>query len=322
MNLLSQWLWLGLLTLPAILVLHLLRERSRRQPISSLELWRWLEKELRGPRLRRLPVTWILLLQLLAALGLNVALSRPQFSWAQLLPARQHLILVVDTSSSMAARDVPPTRLAQAQAAAGARLAALGETDRATIISAGPAARQLASADAGSLNDLAGRLASLQAGGDGSDWAGALALAAAAIEPDLTNRILVYTDGAFEMSSAIEAVSFPAEVELHLVGQPQSNQAVVNLAVRPSASGAVQVFARVANFADAPVERALTLTADGNARDQLVVSLPPSGVSDQAWTLPPGVRTVAVALASADVLPADDTAAVGVLGSSTLRGVR
>ena len=80
MNLVSQWLWLGLLTLPAILLLHLLRERSKRQPISSLELWRWLEKELRGPRLRRLPVTWVLLLQLLAALGLNLALSRPQFS--------------------------------------------------------------------------------------------------------------------------------------------------------------------------------------------------------------------------------------------------
>ncbi len=322
MNVLQQWLWLGLLTLPAILLLHLLRERSKRQPISSLELWRWLEKELRGPRLRRLPVTWVLLLQLLAALFLNLALSQPQLTLARLIPGRQHLILIVDTSSSMGAQDVQPSRLAQAQAAAAARLATLGENDRVTLISAGPAARQLGSATGESLGDLNGRLAALRAAGDGSDWPGSLALATAAIEPDLNNQVVVYTDGAFEMSSTIAEVSLPAEVEITLVGQPQANQAVVTLAVRPSSSGAVQVFARLANFSDTPAERTLTLFADGRSRDELVVTLPASGVSEQAWTLPPGIRTVSVSLGgSGDVLPADDSAAVGVLGTTTLEGV-
>lgn len=321
MNLVSQWLWLGLLTLPAILLLHLLRERSKRQPISSLELWRWLEKELRGPRLRRLPVTWVLLLQLLAALGLNVALSRPTFTWARLLPARQHLIFVVDTSGSMGASDAPPTRLAQAQASAGARLATLGETDRATLITAGPVARQLGSADTAGLNAVAGPLAGLRAAGDGSDWAGALALAAAAVEPDYTNTIIVYTDGAFTFSADTEQPALPAEVELKLVGQPIGNQAVVTLAVRPSASGAVQVFARLANFANAPVERSLTLFADGSVRDELPVLLPASGVTEQAWTLPPGVTNLSVQLGGGDVLAADDVAAVGVLAGGQLQAV-
>ena len=322
MNVLQQWLWLGLLTLPAILLLHLLRERSKRQPISSLELWRWLEKELRGPRLRRLPVTWVLLLQLLAALFLNLALAQPQLSLARLLPSRQHLIVIIDTSSSMGAQDVQPSRLAQAQAAAAARLAALGQDDQATLISAGPVARQLGSAEAESSGDLNGRLFALRAAGDGSDWPGALALAAAAIKPDLNNVVAVYTDGAFAMSSSSADVSLPASVDVTLVGQPQANQAIVTLSARPSSSGAVQVFARLANFSEAPAERTLTLFADGRARDELVVTLPESGVSEQAWTLPPGVRSVSVSLGgSGDVLPADDTAAVGVLGTTTLEGV-
>lgn len=313
MNLVSQWLWLGLLTLPTILILHLLRERSKRQPISSLEMWRWLEKELRGPRLRRLPVTWVLLLQLLAALGLNLALARPQFTWAQVRPPRQHLILVIDTSSSMGARDVPPTRLAQAQAGAAVRLAALGETDKVTLITAGPAARQLGSTGAGEATDLAGRLAGLRPAGDGSDWSGALALATAAVDNEFNNAIVIYTDGAAELPEGAAHMALPAQVEVNLVGQPQGNQAVVGLAVRPSPSGAVQVYARVANFADAAASRTLTLTADGSVRDEAAVALDGSGVAEHAWTLPPGVKTVSVGLGGArDVLPDDDTAAVGV----------
>ena len=321
MNLISQWLWLGLLTLPAIVILHLLRERSKRQPVSSLELWRWLEKELRGPRLRRLPVTWILLLQLLAAAGLNLALTQPEFAWARPRPPRQHFIFVVDTSGSMAAQDVPPSRLAQAQAGVAARLATLGESDQVTLITAGPAAQQVASAETKEVGEVAGRLAALRPAGNGSDWAGALALAGAAVELDFTNTIIIYTDGAFEVGETAEAITLPAEVELNLVGQPQANQAIITLAVRPATSGAVQVYARLANFSDAPAQRPLTLLADGSVRDELTAELPASGVTEQAWTLPPGVGTVAVRLGGSDVMPADDSAAVGVVTGSPLRGV-
>ena len=49
---------------------------------------------------------------------------------------------------------------------------------------------------------------------------------------------------------------------------------------------------------------------------------PNLGVTEQAWTLPPGVKTVSVSLTGAsDVLPADDTAAVGVLTGNPLKGV-
>src|SRR3989304_3500061 len=78
MSLLQPLGLLVLAALPAIVLLHLLHERSRRLVIPSLELWRWLERQVRGPRARRLPLTWVLAFQLSAATLLGLGLSRPQ----------------------------------------------------------------------------------------------------------------------------------------------------------------------------------------------------------------------------------------------------
>jgi hypothetical protein len=309
---------LGLLALPLIVLLHLLRERSRRARISSLELWRWLEKEVRGPRLRRIPLTWILLLHLLAAALLAVAVAQPQVQVALAFARGQRLILVVDTSTSMGAAFAggSGSRLAQAQAQGTALLAGLRPNDSAALITAGPRAEQIGdSAAADAQPDtaaLAAALAALRASGAGSDWDGALALAAAAVLPDRANRIIILTDGAFEFPEHLAELDLPALVEWRLVGGPRPNQAVIALAARAAPSGAVQVFARLANFSDSAVDQTVTLLADGQAEDEYPLSMEASQVVAQAWTLPPGVSTVQVRLRGGDALPADDQAALGV----------
>jgi hypothetical protein len=307
----NLWGLLGLLSLPLIVLLHLFRERERRHTVSSLELWAWLRPEVRGPRPRRIPWNRILVLQLLAAFCLTAALVNPQLP----LPAPPlqagRLILIVDTSSSMSATDVAPSRLAEAQARAAARLVGLGSDDSAVLIAVGnPAWRVSDSAQVG-LGALARNLAGLRAAGVGHDWPGALALAAASIVPGQDNRLLVFTDGAFDLPSSLNT-TLPAPVEWNLIGSPQPNQAIITLAARPAASGAQQVFARVANFGPAPAERVITLLADGETVDSSRLALGASGTAALAWTLPPGARTVEVRLADADALPADDRAALGL----------
>jgi hypothetical protein len=307
MNLLGL---LGLLALPVIFVLHLLRERQERRTVSGLELWAWLKPEVRGPRPRRAPWTRILALQLLAALCLTAALVNPQLPLP--LPPLQaaRLILIVDTSSSMSAADVLPSRLAAAQARAAARLAALGEDDSAALITAGTRAARVADSAQTGLPALASALAGLRAAGVGHDWGGALALASASVVPGQDNRIVIFTDGAFEFPASLNAL--PAPVEWNLVGAPQPNQAIVALAARPAPSGAVQVFTRVANFGAAPAQRLLTLLADGETMDSSLLALPAAGTLSLVWTLPPGARTVEARLSGADALPADDRAGLGL----------
>lgn len=302
---------LGLLALPVIVVLHLLRQRVRREPIPSLRLWAQMEKEVRGSRFRRIPLTWVLLLQLLAALVLTGALARPQLPRAVQVEAARRLLLLVDTSLSMSATDAAPTRLAQAQAQAGALLATLGEVDSAVLISVGPDAVQLADTASVGLPALAAALGGLKPAGLGSDWPGAMALAAGAVAPGQDNRLVILTDGAFAFPEELAARP-PAPVEWHWLGGSQPNQAVVALEARTLPSGAVQVFSRLANFGDVTVRRAVTLLGDGAVVDSHVAEIGPSLTTALSWTLPPDVAAVEVRLAAGDVLTADDRAALGV----------
>ena len=127
---------LALLSLPVIVILHLLRERRRRQAVPSLLHWMNVPRRREGERIRRLPLTLLLLLHLLVAALLGLALSRPQLIGAPIGIAR-HTAIVLDTSTSMAARDGSGTRFAEAQERAQALLRELRAGDHAAIIAAG-----------------------------------------------------------------------------------------------------------------------------------------------------------------------------------------
>src|SRR5437762_903803 len=159
---------LALLTLPLILLLHLLRERRRRVAVPSLMHWLNLPRKREGERIRRIPLTLLLLLHLLAAALIGLALGRPQLAGALGGAARQ-IAIVVDTSTSMAARDGATTRFAQARDRARAALRGLGSGDRATLIAAGTTARVVGSGGAGELAALNIALDQLRPGGTGTD---------------------------------------------------------------------------------------------------------------------------------------------------------
>src|SRR5687768_10664696 len=118
----------ALLTLPVIIILHLLRERRRRVSVPSLLHWLDLPRRLAGERIRRLPLARLLLLHLLVAGLLGVARSQPQLAGAPNNAARQ-TASVIDTSTSMAAGAGTTTRCAQVQTRARALLRELRRGD-------------------------------------------------------------------------------------------------------------------------------------------------------------------------------------------------
>ena len=101
-------LLLGLLAAPLI-AMYFLRIRRERVTVPSLLLWEALAKteKLARPfdRFRNNLLLW---LQLLALAALVLAFARPVFSGA--IAANRSLVLVLDTSASMAATDVAPDR--------------------------------------------------------------------------------------------------------------------------------------------------------------------------------------------------------------------
>jgi hypothetical protein len=108
-------LW-GLLALPALAAIYLLRQRFRRRPISSLLLWLDpAESPEGGPRLDRLRTPLLFFLELAALALLSIAAADPQ---VRLTQGARPLVVVLDDSFSMqaGAPDTPRARAAAALA--------------------------------------------------------------------------------------------------------------------------------------------------------------------------------------------------------------
>lgn len=301
---------LALLTIPLILLLHLLRERRRRVAVPSLMHWLNVPRRHEGQRIRRLPLTLLLLLHLLAAALLGLALGRPQILGRFAGAARQ-VAVVIDTSTSMAARQGASTRFALAQERARAALRALGSQDRATLVAAGPSARIVASGGAADLARLLAAVDQLRPGGTGTDIDGALTLAEAALDPDRRRAIVVITDGSLPEQSAAAPRTLSAELDWQQVGDEAPNRAIVAFAARPW-GGNLQVYARAANYAQAPAETTIRLYGDDQLLGTRAVALAAGGETELTWTLPKGYDRLRAELDGGDALAEDDDAFLSV----------
>src|SRR5204863_309657 len=117
-----------------IFILYLIQSRYRPQVVASLMLWKRMARDLEAEASWRRP-RWDLLLalQLLVALVAALALARP----AILGGGGQRLVVVLDTSSSMAARDVQPTRFAAARQQVSDVVSAAAADARVSLVTAG-----------------------------------------------------------------------------------------------------------------------------------------------------------------------------------------
>lgn len=302
--------FLGLLSMPVILLLHLLRFRTERFEVSSLELWAEFKAEVRGSRLQRIPLSLLLLVDLLIALLLTFAWAQPLLSVSRDVPQPVHSILLLDISMSMASGDDFPNRMEAALAQASELLESLRPIDRATVITFGEAATLIGDTRTLTLSDLMERLNHLRAIDRG--WQGlptALALSESVTRLDMPTTIHIFTDAAFPQP----ALGAPAAlVSWHLVGESDANQAVLDLNVSQVGIDEWQVLARVGNFSQEPDVQEITLQVDEYEVERVRLDLAPSSSIVQIWTIPFRPESVSVRLLDTDDLTLDNVAAVGV----------
>lgn len=105
------WALVSLAALPALAAIYLLRNRSRRVPVSSLMLWADLTRAREGGRhLQRPQLPWLLLLEIVILSLLAVGATDPRWLAAD---ATRPLVVVLDDSLSMqAGGDDAPRRRA------------------------------------------------------------------------------------------------------------------------------------------------------------------------------------------------------------------
>src|SRR5438445_7865499 len=116
------------LTLPAILALYFLKIRRPTRIVPALHLWpnQIRDRQANVPW-QRLRPSWLLFLQLLAAAVLVVAALQPALPAGAALA--RHSIVLIDSSASMQATDVAPSRLDVAKSQVGTLIDQLGTQD-------------------------------------------------------------------------------------------------------------------------------------------------------------------------------------------------
>lgn len=326
--------WLAL-TLPAILVLYLLKRRYQDQTVSSTYLWRQALRDLEASspwqKLRR---HLLLYLQLAAAALLVLAAVRP----ALLTRAPSgDVIVVLDASASMQATDVAPSRFEVARSRARALIEGLGRSDRLTLVTAAARPKVLAVASRDRA-ELLRALGAAQVTSETADLEEALKTALASLQgrsgqtPSVT--AVVISDGGVAPGSR---PNWPMDIRYERVGEDAGNLAVLafSLAVPESspsgaAAGAtggpaaqlpgLSGLVRVANYGPSPAEAVLDLLANGQVVATRDLSLAVGEEQDLTFTdLPlepsylariqpaPGMQAPGGA-APADALAADNVA--------------
>ena len=303
---------LALLTIPVVLLLHLIRERQRRVVVPSLLLWLHVPRKQDSRRARRLPLTLLLLLHLLIAGLLGLAIGRPEI-FSGLASRADQLAIVVDTSTSVLARDGGQTRLAEAQDRARSLLRGMGPNGHATLIAAGPTPQVLASGGINDLPRLEAAVSGITAGGTGANLDDALVQAEAVLDLQRPASIVVLTDGAASTSQRTMAAS----VDWLVVGSAQPNRAILNFAARQQGT-TTQLYARVANYDSAPWSGVARLY-DGDQRvDTSDISIPANSETEVTWKIAPQSGALRVELDGQDSLPEDDQAYANVMTTRPL----
>lgn len=265
MSLLSPWSLLLLLPLGGIIVLlYLLKLKRKEQVVSSVMLWQDAVADIQANApFQKLKKSLLLLLQLIALLAVVGAIARPYIRSQGGQGSR--IVVILDSSASMQATDVKPSRFDDARSKAIGIVGRMGGGDTMLVMTAGSKARVVASftSDKKSLIEAINRLKPVDTPCN-MRQALVLALSLVAGKTRTAPRIVVLSDGGFEALSDLSAGN--AKLDFMRVGKECGNVAITGLSSRKTLSGEQQVFIAFRNYSKQPK----TFNLEIYLNDQLV----------------------------------------------------
>lgn len=289
-NMLAWWQW-GLLGLipPAIIALYFLKLRRQPLVVPSTYLWSRAIEDLHVNSLwQRLRQSLLLFLQLLLIALIGFTLLRPGWQGTKLLGNR--IILLIDTSASMGATDVGPTRLDDAKKQAKELIKAMQQGDTAMVISFSNIAK-VEQSFTENTDLLRSRIELIEQTNRPSDISEALRAASGLANPgqsgDPNNpndtpaaeampaTMYILSDGRCATDKNFKPGNLESVYKMQGTENPQ-NVAIVSFTtdVNPEKPGRVQAFGRMENHADAETTVEASLFLNNTLLDAKKVTLP------------------------------------------------
>jgi hypothetical protein len=292
------------ITVPAIVALYFLRIRRPTRIVPALHLWpnQILDRQANVPW-QKLRASWLLLLQLLIAAFLVVAAVKPAVSASVSLSP--HSIVLLDTSASMQAHDVQPTRLEEAKRQIGALIDQLGPQDRMTLITVQSSPR-IAASVTGDHDALHRALAQVTASNGTADLSAALTLASGALHGGEDAHAYLYGDGIMQPLRAAFGDGVPFPIDYHRIGASGENVGLTSLVVRTNAQSRA-AYLRVQNFGQQSRSFSLEWRSDAGLIDVRPLTLSGGQAQDLVLPVPAAATTVTAHIDTNDVFALDDT---------------
>lgn len=293
---------LAALTLPAIVLLYFLKARRPEVRVATLMFWHpYLADRQANAPWQRLRPSLLLLLQLLAALLLALGLMRPGLIGAAGIASTT--VVMIDSSPSMQATDVGPSRFQAALDRARSEAGQLRPGQEMALILLGEHA-QLLSGPTGDSATLQAALSRARPGGVAGNFAEGVSLANSMLQGKPGGSIKMISDGHSQAPSSPPNIAAPLVYES--VGRTSENAAIQ--AISRSPSGAL--YLRLANYGRSARELKVEMRADGRVVDELTVRLEGNSTADlPPWTgLPARTRIFEARLTPPDAFPLDDSA--------------
>jgi len=287
MQLLHPWLLLGLVLVPAAVLLHVFRAPGRRHEVSYLRLWRDVLARVTPEASERLKrFDWLLLLEILILVLLVVGLAQPVI-WRE--RPRRRVGFIIDLSASMNTVEADGrSRYEHARAAIDAVLEKLSDDDLISYV-AGPPFEHTGVALTRA--DFRKKLAEAEPGGTR-----VISPCDLPIEPV---RLLETGLAALgKRPSVVYLVSdnppvdalknFGERVRTLLLGGPSRNVGIVAFAATAADGGACELFIRTRNYGDQAAARELVLNGLSGAKAQRIgMDLAPGATFDRVITVHP-----------------------------------
>src|SRR5687767_126545 len=234
MNFFNPVSLIWLLPLAGLIVLmYILKLRRKDVVVSSTFLWQQVIRDVQAnapfQKLRR---NLLLLLQLLAVLLLVLVISRP--FWRGKGIGGRSIVIVMDTSASMGATDVRPSRIEKAKDEAIKIVGGMRPEDQVMVVSAASRPEALTGFTS-ERGELSRAINSLEPRETSTNIRDAVNLAAALVATRDSARIEVISDGAFPPITNVNLGK--AYVAFHPIGESAANVGIAAVDYRHSLAG-------------------------------------------------------------------------------------
>ncbi|PQV63421.1 Aerotolerance regulator N-terminal [Abditibacterium utsteinense] len=258
--------------LGAIVLQYILRLKRKERVVPSSLLWQSAIRDLQAnapwQKLRSSLLMWLQLAFVALAV---LALARPAYK--VFASGGQTVAIVIDSSASMQATDVAPSRFERARNEASRLVSGLASSDSATILAAGAQTRVLSplTSDKSALKRA---VSGANPADTGANLREAIVLAASLLKDKKNAQIYVLSDGAVPALQELNVGK--AGLQFVKIGVRNDNLALTALEARRGyASGnRAQIFATLTNFAPNPQKINLELLRDGDLVEVRPVTIP------------------------------------------------